>query len=68
VVDHWRRLEIERAYLEALAWQPEALAPSPEERALVLEALLEIEALLAALPEKVRQAFLLAQLDGLSYR
>lgn len=68
VVDHWRRLEIERAYLEALAWQPEALAPSPEERALVLEALLEIEALLAALPEKVRQAFLLAQLDGMGYR
>lgn len=68
VVDHWRRLEIERAYGEALALQPEALAPSPEERALVLEALLEVEALLAALPEKVRRAFLLAQLDGLGYR
>lgn len=68
VVDHWRRLEVERAYLGALAAQPEALAPSPEERALLLEALLEIEALLAALPDKVRQAFLLAQLEGLGYR
>jgi RNA polymerase sigma-70 factor (ECF subfamily) len=67
VVNHWRRLEIERAYLDALAHQPQALAPSPEERALVLEALVEIDAMLQRLSERARRAFLLAQLDGLTY-
>lgn len=68
VVNHWRRRDIERAWLEALMQQPEAVHPSPEVRALAVEALLEIDALLAALPEKPRRAFLLAQLDGLTYR
>lgn len=67
VVNHWRRLEIERAYLDALAHQPQPLAPSPEERALVLEALVEIDAMLQRLSERARRAFLLAQLDGLTY-
>jgi RNA polymerase sigma-70 factor (ECF subfamily) len=67
MVSHLRRREVERAYLDALAHLPENLAPSPEERAIVLETLLEIDRLLDALPAKVRQAFLWAQLDGLSY-
>lgn len=67
VVNHWRRLEIERAYLDALAHQPQPLAPSPEDRALVLEALYEIDAMLQRLSERARRAFLLAQLDGLTY-
>lgn len=68
VVNHWRRREIERAWLEALMQQPEAAHPSPEVRALAIEALLEVDALLAALPDKPRRAFLMAQLDGLTYR
>jgi RNA polymerase sigma factor (sigma-70 family) len=68
VVNHWRRQEVERAYLETLALQPEALAPSEEERALLLEALCELDALLHRLNPKARSAFLLAQLDGLGYR
>lgn len=67
LVDHWRRQDIERAWLETLAALPEALAPSPEERALALEALCRIDALLGELKPKVREAFLLAQLDGLTY-
>ena len=67
VVNHWRRLEIERAYLDSLALRPEALAPSPEERALLLEALYELDAWLDQLNPKARSAFLLAQLDGLGY-
>ncbi|WP_342210838.1 sigma-70 family RNA polymerase sigma factor [Lampropedia puyangensis] len=66
VVDHWRRQEVERAYLEALAHQPAALAPSPEERLIVIEALARIDALLAAMPQRTREVFLLAQLDGLT--
>lgn len=67
VVNFWRRQSVERAYLEALAAQPEALAPSPEERELIVETLLAIDAMLLRLPSKVRQAFLLSQLDGLTY-
>lgn len=67
VVNHWRRLDIERAYLEALACQPEPLVPSPEQRALILETLYEIDALLDALSPQVKSAFLLSQIEGLKY-
>lgn len=67
VANHMRRREVERAYLDTLAHTPEDLAPSPEERALALEALMEIDRLLDGLPPKVRAAFLWAQLDGLPY-
>jgi RNA polymerase sigma factor (sigma-70 family) len=67
VVNHWRRLDIERAYLEALACQPEPLVPSPEQRALILETLYEIDALLDALAPQVKRAFLLSQIEGLKY-
>jgi RNA polymerase sigma-19 factor, ECF subfamily len=65
--NHYRREEVERAYLEALAALPQASAPSPEERALLLEALCEIDRLLDGLPGPVRRAFLHAQLDGMSH-
>ena len=65
--NHWRREQIERAYLDALAQQPEAFAPSPEVRAIVLETLLEIDRCLDGLPALVKRAFLLAQLDGLTH-
>jgi RNA polymerase sigma factor (sigma-70 family) len=67
VVNHWRRLAVERAYLETLATLTPNLHPSPEERALMLEALTELDALLDALNPKARKAFLLAQLDGWTY-
>lgn len=67
VVDLFRRRHIEAAYADAIAAQPEALAPTPEMRALIVEALMEIDAILASLPHKVRDAFLLCKLDGMSY-
>ena len=67
VVNHWRRLSLERAYLSALAARPEMAMPSPEERALVMEPLFQIDTMLDKLSTKARQAFLLAQLDGLTY-
>jgi RNA polymerase sigma-70 factor (ECF subfamily) len=65
--NHWRRRQIELAYLEAIALQPEAVAPSPESQALVVEKLMQVDAMLARLPEKVRRAFLLSQLHGITY-
>ncbi|MBK1687576.1 sigma-70 family RNA polymerase sigma factor [Rubrivivax gelatinosus] len=66
VVDHWRRREVERAYLEALAAMPEAQAPSPETRLALLQTLVQIDTLLSGLAPRTRECFLLAQLDGLT--
>lgn len=68
LVDHWRRQALERAWLEALSAQPAPVAPSPEDKALALEALAQIDAMLDRLKPRVRDAFLLAQLEGLNYR
>ena len=68
LVDHWRRQDVERAYLDTIALLPEAQAPSPETRLLVLETLYRVEAMLRALPPQTREIFLLAQLDELSYQ
>lgn len=66
VVDHWRRRDLEQAWLEALAAQPEALAPSPELQLELLQALVQIDRMLDTLKPAARKAFLMAQLDGLS--
>lgn len=63
----WRRRDLEQAYLDALALQPEALAPSPEERAVLLETLAHVANALDGLPLAAQQAFLLSQIDGLGY-
>lgn len=67
VADHWRRQELERAYLEALALLPEPEHPSPESRLLVVETLLSIDRRLSGLPALTRRIFLRSQLDGLTY-
>lgn len=67
MVNRLRRKDLERAYLQALATLPEAEYPSPENRALALEALQEIDALLDGLQPQVRRAFLLLQLEGLRH-
>ena len=67
-VDLFRRRTLERQYLEALASLPETAAPSEEERALVVETLMEVDAMLANLSARVRKAFILSQLEGLTYQ
>jgi RNA polymerase sigma-70 factor (ECF subfamily) len=47
--------------------QDGALEPSPEDRALTIEALMQVDAMLARLAPKAREAFLLSQIDGLTY-
>ncbi|MFT4265649.1 MAG: sigma-70 family RNA polymerase sigma factor [Xenophilus sp.] len=68
VIDHWRRQEVERAYLGALAHLPEPEAPSSEARLLIIEALMRIDTMLASLPARTREIFLMAQLDGLTLK
>ena len=67
-VDLWRRREVEQAWLQTLAALPEALAPSPEQQAIVVETLLEVGRMLGRLSEKAASAFVMAQVDGMPYR
>ena len=68
VIDHWRRRQVERAYLETIASLPASAAPSNEERLVILETLCRIEAMLCSLPCRTRTIFLMSQLDGMTYR
>lgn len=68
VIDLWRRREIEHAFADALACLPEASAPSEETRAIIIETLVEIDAVLQGLPPKARAALLMCRLEGLGYR
>ncbi|HDY97404.1 MAG TPA: sigma-70 family RNA polymerase sigma factor [Pseudomonas sabulinigri] len=67
VIDHWRRSALEKAYLDALAQIPEQLYPSAEEHHQTLQTLEQIAALLDGLKAKVRTAFLLYQLGGMTH-
>ncbi|MDR0226832.1 MAG: sigma-70 family RNA polymerase sigma factor [Burkholderiaceae bacterium] len=67
VIRQHRRRLLERAYLDTLALLPPDLAPSPEERLMALQSLQALDQALDALAPKVREAFLLAHLEGLSY-
>lgn len=60
-----RHRRIEEAYLATLGALPQPLAPGPEERAILLETLAELDRRLDGLEAAVRKAFLLSQLDGM---
>ncbi|MCB5185753.1 sigma-70 family RNA polymerase sigma factor [Methylobacillus gramineus] len=67
LANHYQRQTLEQAYLQALAIMPEPQAISPEQRLLILQTLHEVDEMLDGLPAKARSAFLLSQLDGLTY-
>lgn len=65
-VDLWRRREIEQAWLAAQAEHPPAVQPSAEHHAIVIETLCEIDAMLARLPWRAAEAFLMAMAYGMT--
>lgn len=67
MVDFFRRSALERAWLALLEQLPEEHAPSPELQHALLETLQQVDAMLDGLGDKVRGAFLLSQLEGLTY-
>ncbi|MDH1010011.1 sigma-70 family RNA polymerase sigma factor [Pseudomonas nicosulfuronedens] len=67
VIDHYRRRTLEQAYLETLAALPEPVEVSPQMRCIIIETLMEIDALLDGMAARTREIFLMAQLDGLSF-
>ena len=66
-IDLWRRREVEQAWLAALAARPQAAEPSPEHRAIIIETLCEVGAMLSSLPVNAANAFILAQVHGMRY-
>lgn len=67
-IDLWRHREIERAWADTIAAQPEACVPSAEDQTAVLQALREIDAMLGQLPPKAARAFVLACICGMTHQ
>lgn len=67
-VDLWRRRQIEQAWLDALSAQAEAVAPSAEHQAIILEALQEIDVMLRSLSANVARAFMLAMVGDMTHK
>lgn len=65
-IDLWRRRDIEAAWLAALAAKPDITEPSPEQRAIIFEALRQVDAVLRKLPAKTADAFVMAMVYGMS--
>ncbi|OLS61723.1 sigma-70 family RNA polymerase sigma factor [Pseudomonas putida] len=63
----WRRRDLERAYLEALAQQAPGYEPSAQEQVQALETLGSIDRMLDGLSPLGRSAFLYSQLENLTY-
>ncbi|WP_068636417.1 sigma-70 family RNA polymerase sigma factor [Thauera butanivorans] len=63
----WRRRNLENAWLEALAQEPENHAPSAEDYALVRDAIETLDRLLGDLPLRARKAFLMNRLEDMTH-
>lgn len=68
IIDLVRKRNLEAAYVDALRYQHEELAASPEHIREAVDTLNQIVKMLEGLPEKVYRAFLMNKLDGLSYQ
>lgn len=70
-IDMWRRKSVEQAWLETLAQHSQysqKTVLSPEDQAVIIETLYEIDSMLNRLPTKVANAFVLSQVEGLTYK
>ncbi|NHB92512.1 sigma-70 family RNA polymerase sigma factor [Photorhabdus cinerea] len=67
IANYYRRRKIEENYLEYVNSIPETTIPSTESKFAAFEQLEKLEITLDKLPNRVKEAFLLAQLQGLRY-
>lgn len=68
VIDQWRRRQLEKAWLEAMAALPEGEQPPAEYQLELFATLNAIDRALDVLKPSVRQAFLWARFEGVSCR
>lgn len=67
LIDHLRRKDLEKAYLSALEQMPEPVQMSEEEKLVIFDLLLMLDNMLDGLGTKVKQTFIMVQLNGMSY-
>ncbi len=65
--EFWRRRDLERAYISALSTADVQWVASPEQVMETVEQILLIDAALAQLSKKAREAFILSQFEGMTY-
>ncbi|MDX7986763.1 sigma-70 family RNA polymerase sigma factor [Xenorhabdus sp. 12] len=68
LANYCRRKKLEDGYLEYMKAMPKSTSHSSEHQLVLLEQLEKIDNTLDELPAKVRQAFLLTQLQGMRYK
>lgn len=66
LIDHWRRRDVEDAWRKMQANVPEQAQPSPQERLEVIETLVRIDRILGKLKPRMRTAFLMARVEGMT--
>ncbi|MGM3175352.1 sigma-70 family RNA polymerase sigma factor [Dickeya lacustris] len=66
-VDLWRRRTLEQAWLASVSACQAQVALSAEQHTIILQTLYQVDAMLRQLPEKVRAAFILSQIEGQTY-
>ncbi|SLM61799.1 MULTISPECIES: sigma-70 family RNA polymerase sigma factor [Dickeya] len=66
-IDLWRRRTLEQAWLASLSASDVQVSVSAEQHTIILETLYQVDAMLRQLPEKVRTAFILSQIEGQTY-
>lgn len=66
-IEVFRRTQLQKSYEAEIAALPPGLAASPEQQLLVAEALREISRILSTMPQKAQAAFLMSQIDGMTY-
>lgn len=66
MIDQYRRKKLEREYLDSLVSLPIQEVPSEEQRRLILDILERLDRALSQVKPRVSEAFMLAQLYGLT--
>ncbi|WP_306390052.1 sigma-70 family RNA polymerase sigma factor [Methylophilus aquaticus] len=67
MIDLYRRQRLELAYHEWLLHLSPVEVPSPEQQAVALQSLIQLDKVLDQLPAKVRETFILSRFEQLTY-
>lgn len=63
----WRRREMENAYLQVLASDPEHVQHSPQDQLILSEGVMAVDRLLEGLSGQAKAVFVHGQLEGMTY-
>ncbi|WP_455922692.1 sigma-70 family RNA polymerase sigma factor [Pseudomonas putida] len=67
MINNWRRADLEQAYLATLNAEPDNTVPSPEEYAMLLESLVQLDQLLGELSRQAKAVFIHRLFDDMTY-